>query len=85
MGTITIRGHREPEGIHFVVEDDGIGMTTDRLKWLQDQLVENPRSTRRGRPRAEATGREMSINGRSFITARMRACVWRVRKEPERV
>ncbi|MBU5347723.1 sensor histidine kinase [Paenibacillus lautus] len=48
MGTITIRGHREPEGIHFVVEDDGIGMTTDRLKWLQDQLVENPLQYEKG-------------------------------------
>lgn len=48
IGTITIRGHREPEGIRFVVEDDGIGMTAERLKWLQEQLVENPLQYEKG-------------------------------------
>ena len=84
MGTITIRGHREPEGIHFVVEDDGIGMTTDRLKWLQDQLVENPPQYEKGRPARKLRAR--NVHKRSLLhygkDAGLRV---RVRKEPERV
>lgn len=42
QGTITISGELVPGGIRFTVEDDGIGMSPDRLKWLQEQLTEHP-------------------------------------------
>lgn len=56
MGTITISGHREQDGIHFVVEDDGIGMSAERLNWLQEQLVENPLQYEKGQTKRGSYG-----------------------------
>ncbi|EHB63610.1 MULTISPECIES: sensor histidine kinase [Paenibacillus] len=47
LGTITIYGERVPGGIRFTVEDDGIGMSPDRLRWLQEQLTEHPQQQER--------------------------------------
>ncbi|WP_231638591.1 histidine kinase [Paenibacillus sp. JCM 10914] len=40
-GNITIHGYQDQQGIHFIVEDNGIGMTPERLAWLQDQLLDH--------------------------------------------
>ncbi|KKO54880.1 cache domain-containing sensor histidine kinase [Paenibacillus sp. DMB20] len=42
LGIIRIYANREEEGIHFTVEDDGIGMSGERLSWLKARLGEPP-------------------------------------------
>lgn len=42
MGTITIDASFDEYGIHFTVEDDGVGMSDERLSWLRAQLEVNP-------------------------------------------
>lgn len=41
-GTITIHASCDEHGIHLMVEDDGIGMSEERLLWLRAQLEEHP-------------------------------------------
>lgn len=42
QGCITIYAESDDQGIHFTVADNGIGMTQERLNWLQTQLSEYP-------------------------------------------
>ncbi|MBQ4899769.1 sensor histidine kinase [Paenibacillus sp. Marseille-P2973] len=42
-GTITISIKGEGQRLELYVEDDGVGMSAERLNWLREQLAENPR------------------------------------------
>lgn len=42
VGTITIHVSCDEYGIHFTVEDDGVGMNDERLSWLRAQLELHP-------------------------------------------